>query len=76
MIEKLKERTKEVEEAIHDLIGEERVPELKNPMAHLIKAGGKRIRPALCILACEAVGGKKKDAIYPAAAIELIHNFS
>ena len=76
MISKLKERTKEVEEVIHELIGEERVPELKKPMEHLIKAGGKRIRPALCVLACEAVGGKKKDAVHPAAAIELIHNFS
>ena len=76
MLDKLKERTKEVEVAINALLEEERVPELKNPMTHLISAGGKRIRPALCILACQAVGGKLKDAVHPAAAIELIHNFS
>ena len=76
MLDKLKERTREVDVAIDALLEEERVPELKNPMTHLISAGGKRIRPALCILACQAVGGKLEDAVHPAAAIELIHNFS
>ena len=76
MLERLKQETKEVEEAIRFLIDEERVPELKGPMTYLVSAGGKRIRPALCVLACEAVGGKREDAVFPAAAIELIHNFS
>jgi len=37
---------------------------------------GKRIRPALVILTCEAVGGRIEDAQGPAVAVELIHNFS
>lgn len=37
--------------------------------------GGKRFRPAMCMLACEAVGGKKKDALQAAAALEMFHNF-
>ncbi|MCC7368866.1 MAG: polyprenyl synthetase family protein [Chloroflexi bacterium] len=37
---------------------------------------GKRIRPILAILACEAYGGEAEDARGPAVAIELIHNFS
>lgn len=37
---------------------------------------GKRLRPALCLLICEAVGGDARPALAPAAAIELIHNFS
>lgn len=37
---------------------------------------GKRIRPCLCFLACEAVGGSPRDALPGALAIELIHNFS
>jgi len=37
---------------------------------------GKRIRPALVVLTCEAVGGRIEDARGPAVAVELIHNFS
>ncbi|MDP6824456.1 MAG: polyprenyl synthetase family protein [Dehalococcoidia bacterium] len=37
---------------------------------------GKRLRPTLCLLACEAVGGEPADALPVAVAIELAHNFS
>jgi geranylgeranyl diphosphate synthase type I len=37
---------------------------------------GKRLRPMLCLLACEAVGGRTEHALPAAAAIELVHNFS
>ncbi|HTV48442.1 MAG TPA: farnesyl diphosphate synthase [Phycisphaerae bacterium] len=37
---------------------------------------GKRIRPALAILSCQAVGGKAEDALPAAGALELIHCFS
>ena len=37
---------------------------------------GKRIRPLLCLLSCEAVGGLWRPALPVAAAIELAHNFS
>ncbi len=37
---------------------------------------GKRIRPALCLLACEASGGEWVRALPAAAAVELVHNFS
>jgi geranylgeranyl diphosphate synthase type I len=37
---------------------------------------GKRLRPILCLLACEAVGGDVEVALPAAVAIELIHNFS
>ena len=37
---------------------------------------GKRIRPVLCLLACEACGGDWREALPAAAAIELLHNFS
>ncbi|NLG49224.1 MAG: polyprenyl synthetase family protein [Chloroflexi bacterium] len=39
-------------------------------------SGGKRLRPAMCLLACEAVGGDWRSALPVACAIELIHNFS
>ena len=37
---------------------------------------GKRLRPLLCLLACEACGGDWRRALPAAAAIELMHNFS
>jgi len=42
-----------------------------------IKArGGKRIRPLLCLLVCEAISGDYRPALPAAAAVELVHNFS
>ncbi len=40
------------------------------------KQVGKRIRPILVVLACEAAGGKWRSALPAASAIELVHNFS
>jgi geranylgeranyl diphosphate synthase type I len=37
---------------------------------------GKMLRPALCLLSCEAVGGQRRQALPAAAAVELIHNFT
>jgi geranylgeranyl diphosphate synthase type I len=37
---------------------------------------GKRIRPTLCLLTCDALGGELKKALPAAAALELVHNFS
>jgi geranylgeranyl diphosphate synthase, type I len=38
--------------------------------------GGKAIRPTLAVLAAEAAGGLGADAVAPAVAVELVHNFS
>jgi geranylgeranyl diphosphate synthase type I len=40
------------------------------------RGAGKRLRPLLCLLSCEANGGDWRQAVPAAAAIELIHNFS
>ncbi|MDE3075772.1 MAG: polyprenyl synthetase family protein [Chloroflexota bacterium] len=37
---------------------------------------GKALRPMLCLLVCEALGGSWRDALPAATSIELIHNFS
>jgi geranylgeranyl diphosphate synthase type I len=37
---------------------------------------GKRVRPLLCLLACEACEGNWEQALPAGAAIELLHNFS
>jgi geranylgeranyl diphosphate synthase type I len=38
--------------------------------------GGKRLRPLVCLLCCEAAGGDPLAAMPAAAAIELLHNFT
>ena len=45
-------------------------------MRYSLLAGGKRIRPALCLAACELVGGDRKLAIPTACALEMIHTMS
>jgi len=45
-------------------------------MAHIVFSGGKRLRPALVFLACEDVGGDRRRALAPAAAVELLHAYS
>ena len=45
-------------------------------MRYAVLSGGKRIRPILTLAACEAVGGREKDAMPAACAIELIHSYS
>lgn len=43
---------------------------------HLPLAGGKRLRPSLAMITCEALGGDVKKIFPIAIALELVHNFS
>jgi len=45
-------------------------------MRYSVFAGGKRLRPILCLAAAEACGGKDKDALSLAAAVECVHTYS
>ncbi len=49
---------------------------LVDAMRWAVGTGGKRIRPLVCLAAAEAVGGNAADAASPAAAIELLHNYT
>lgn len=49
---------------------------LHQAMRYAVFAGGKRIRPALALLACETQGGDPADALPGAAALEMIHTYS
>jgi geranylgeranyl diphosphate synthase, type II len=51
-------------------------PTIHKAMRYSIFAGGKRIRPVLCLAACEAVGGKPSAAMPLACAVECIHTYS
>jgi len=51
-------------------------PELYEPVKYILSLGGKRIRPALLILACDLFEGAVESALIPALAIEVFHNFT
>ena len=44
--------------------------------SHLLKAGGKRLRPTMLVLSSRVVGGDEASSLPAAAAIELLHNFT
>ncbi|KFK40254.1 hypothetical protein AALP_AA3G350400 [Arabis alpina] len=45
-------------------------------MRYAILAGGKRVRPILCLAVCELLGGEERLAIPAACAVEMIHTMS
>lgn len=49
---------------------------LYQPCSYILDLGGKRLRPALALMAAELMGGRPEDALHPAWAVELFHNFS
>ncbi|WP_366526193.1 polyprenyl synthetase family protein [Geothrix sp.] len=49
---------------------------LGEAMRYSLEAGGKRVRPILCLLAAEAVGGTAAQALPGALALEYIHTYS
>jgi len=49
---------------------------LAEAMRYSLEAGGKRVRPVLCLLACEAVGGTSTQALPGALALEYVHTYS
>ena len=49
---------------------------LYEPVAYTVMQQGKRLRPMLCLLACDMFGGDCKEAMYPALALETAHNFT
>ena len=50
--------------------------QLYEPMRYILSLGGKRLRPVLTLMSCEAFGKSYKSAMNAALAIEMFHNFS
>ena len=75
-MEYLERRVSMVEDRLEAVIEAVDPPELSAEVAHVALAGGKRVRPAVTVLACEACGGDPEDAVDFAVAIELVHNAS
>jgi geranylgeranyl diphosphate synthase type II len=54
----------------------ERPATIHAAMRYSVFAGGKRLRPVLCLAAAEACGGEISNALAPACAVELMHTYS
>ena len=50
--------------------------QLYEPIAYHMALGGKRVRPVLTLMACEAMGGNMVRALDAALGLELFHNFT
>ncbi len=50
--------------------------QVKEAMKYTMLSGGKRLRPSLVLAFVEDLGGDMQKALYPAIALELIHNYS
>jgi geranylgeranyl pyrophosphate synthase len=48
-------------------------PELETALGHLLDSGGKRFRPAVCLLTGQMLGGPKEKLVTLASAVELLH---
>jgi len=65
-----------MERYLRGFITEHKPQTLYHPAKYVLIAGGKRIRPVITLLACEAVGGEASNALHAGAGIEIFHNFT
>jgi geranylgeranyl diphosphate synthase type I len=72
----LKKYSADIDQEITAALEEVDPETLRQASEHLVKAGGKKLRPSLVVLSAEAVGGQVKSALKTGAAVELIHTFS
>ncbi|KAK7386517.1 hypothetical protein VNO78_26797 [Psophocarpus tetragonolobus] len=65
-----------VNKALDDAVSLRDPLPIHEAMRYSLLAGGKRVRPVLCVAACELVGGAEATAMPAACAIEMIHTMS
>ena len=70
----------EILDLIENYLAQIQLPEeperLYKPIIYSMSGGGKRIRPSLLMLVCDAYGGSLQEALPVAAAVEMFHNFT
>ncbi len=73
----LSERREKINTALKEILENTMLPgRLRDAMAYSLEAGGKRLRPILCMAAAEAVGGDPDMTLPAGCAIEFIHTYS
>jgi geranylgeranyl pyrophosphate synthase len=76
IIESLNEFRIKIDEEIEAIPSSDKIPLFYEPIHYINRLSGKKIRPILTVLSGLAVGGKIENLLAPAAAVELLHNFS
>ncbi len=76
--EKMTEYTSLAEKYMSDFFAskESELKGIYDAMRYSVEIGGKRVRPLLTLMFCEAVGGNIKNAVPLACAVEFIHTYS
>lgn len=73
-LEKVKNR---IDPAIEELLKLNLNPSREEMILYQVRIGGKRLRPALAVASCFLFGGDwSDDIIYPAAGLEILHNYT
>lgn len=70
----LKNHSQSVEHLLREEMPPQAVDHLSDGVWYQFSTGGKRLRPALCLLTCEQLGGNPEKALPFALAAEILHN--
>ena len=75
---RLAELRESVDRRLAELLPESQCtpPRLHEAICYSLMAPGKRLRPLLCLLSCEYLGGDSDAALDPACALEMVHTAS
>ena len=65
-----------IEHAARELRFDEPPRSLFDPIVYTLSLGGKRIRPAFTLMACNLYSADVEQALKPALGIEVFHNFT
>lgn len=75
-MEFLERRRRLVEDRLEAVVDDVEPDQLSGELSHVALSGGKRVRPMVTVLSCEAVGGDPEDAVDFGVGVELVHNAS
>lgn len=65
-----------IDRRLSNVIDRDEPVTMYEPARYVLSGGGKRIRPVLVMLACQAAGGDPMDAVDAGVAVEILHNFT
>jgi len=75
-MEYLERRRTRVEDRLEEVLDGVEPTGLREQVRHVALAGGKRVRPTVTTLVCEALDGNRETAVDFAVGVELVHNAS
>ncbi len=65
-----------ISKAISNISYDEEAARLMEPVIYIMALGGKRLRPLMTLMSCNIFSDSSEEALMPAIAIELFHNFT